>query len=1483
MGKQRRWQLIGIIAVMLWTAYNVLPTLIYYSRPLERPVDAKMARSIATSIAERVSSLEQEAVAWLHAFCKMVGVSPTKVQVDSKDPAHITLELATEKDAEIVQRFLPRAGMSTPFKPAQLLLGSREGRSVQVIRRVGVRLDDPDRYFRFFEKRDNKNLPTDPYFACARERFVEVASCCSGPSLLVFQVNAALRPGGRHEMKAVADELIGWMSMPAPQLQSRLLRALFFSQNESPRSRLESLVSSMQQEVGSIQSELATLQQEQVSIRSVAPENKQKEQELLSLSARLRTAIEYLNAKKELVGTDPTVVPKTSLFRWVDAQRKKGKSVERYQFVLAERHPLIHTVALDWTQDQLILQLHDDVVEILNMQQPTSEAHARTQDFVRQLVLNEVARISTETCESFQKEGSLYLAALSQNSSSQGLLSMKLDEIGKEMSSSVLNQISASWEPENLDLHADVYPRFLLAQFKKADPETQKLCLVVFSPTEDPEWPNVFKRNSLYVVLRGGQKLFSYSEGNAALRKDFGRLASMLERRGFLGYSGDILGSPQFSGDIVFELENCFAPLIAATREAFVIPGMLNMALLECGTVESRMLAENRIDDAMQEELIRWKEAWQAAQVSLNPVDSFSVPKPTQNVVWSNFKRSMSKYLRGDDSRVIKWGLDLSGGKSIRIALLDQANKPVTSPQDLKQATSELYSRLNKMGVAERTIRVENTTITIDFPGVRGLSASELVKASAMYFHVVNERFGPANPESAKAAQGFLQEVWNEAVVTNKKDGASLNAIAWNKLLAVQSGTIADENAKILLEQGLRLADPSSPAASSAFDDRISMVARWQGDDPAEWPMGGSHPLMFVFRNFALEGCNLENVHPSYDPSKGNILLFGVRRTDARGQETSPREEFHLWTSQFSEEGIAGTAREKCSQGRGWRMAVLLNGVVVSSPQLSSALKDSAMISGNFSQREVQKLASNLQAGSLSFTPKIVSEQNVSPELGAKERYRGLASAGIALFAVIAIMVSYYRFCGVVASAAVLCNLLILWAVMQNIEAAITLPAIAGIVLTVAMAVDANVLVFERIREEFSLSGRIASAVARGYQKALSAIVDSNLTTLIAAFILTRFDSGPVRGFAMTLIVGLLSSLFTSLFVTRYYFTGWAANPQNTHLSMATWIRSPHFDFLSWKRVAILISAVAVIVGMVVGAFTWKSMLGMDFTGGYALVVEASSSSPKDAAEKALVSQGVLPGEIQIRELGRPTALRIQLSSSLEEAGRPFHGLPESVEGTTVFDYQKNPRLEWVVTALENGGLSIAAPDKEVLAQQWTAISGQFSDAMRNNALIAMVAAVLAILVYIAIRFEWKYAVSAVLALLHDVVLTLAVLAVLRLLGIPVQINIEVIGALMTIIGYALNDTIIVFDRVREDLSLYRKKSFSEVVNLAINSTLSRTLMTSGITLIVLLCLVLLGGPSLFAFSFVMFLGVLLGTFSSLFIAGPLLVFFHNKEEREEG
>ena len=1494
MEKQKRWQLAIILTVLAWTLYNILPTIIFYCRPLNQPVDEKGATAIELEIAQRVDGLSSDAIDWIKAFCQMVGAHPSDITVSPTDPSTITFNVASTEEAALVQKFLPRAGMLIPFKPSQIFLDDVHEKSIRVNRRFGLNLDENTlgEYFQFLWKREKGGTATDAYFNLVRPRFLEVAYACSGESTLANTLDAALNKNDKQALEQITSEIVEWeTSLNADQaLTDRLLLSLF--QGTQNQTKLDSLSAKLLLESQKIQTELdaaktelkATIDQGKIVNSSVLDTQRQKEHRI----EQYRNAATWLTTKKSTLSTSVEPYSQTGLSQWLTEARKNPSST-MYSCPIGDRHPLISSIALDWTQDQIILQLHSDVAHILLNTTSTTEDAARLKDTVSRMVMNEIARISHQTNEKFKGEGATYATALSHSSASNGLIALHLDTVASSMLTSLLDEIASQWNPQSIDLTPDALPRLTAEQYLASTPDVKKLCLVALSPMSTRIDTTGLKPGSLYLIMKGGATLLDYAKKSGddpSFQKDFDDLSAILQRHGFVVYQGKILGpSSEFSNDVLFELDHFYEPLLEATREAFYVPGVSSVALLECGNWEQRILAENHIDDACQEDLIKWRESWQSAQVSLQPYDQFSITKPTKNVILSNLKRSWNKYWRGDDTRIIRWGLDLSGGKSVRVGLLDQANRPVTKPEDLKQASSELYSRLNKMGVSERTLRIENGTILIDFPGVRGVSASELVKASAMYFHLANEKFGPSNTDLAKPVQSFLQEVWNEAVVSNCKDSESVNRIALRKIHAVEAGLVTDEAIRSLLDAGLVLEDPSSPPSSTAFDDHISIIARWHGDDPSEWP-SHSNPLMIVFKNYALEGCNLENVHPSYDPSKGNILVFGVRSSDNRNQGISPRDEFYTWTSQFSEEGIQGTSREQYSRGRGWRMAVILNGTIVNAPSLSSPLRDSAMITGNFTQREVEHLATNLQAGSLSFTPKILSEQNVSPELGARERSQGLVAASLSVIAVVGIMVGYYHFAGAVASLAVLFNLLIIWAVMQNIEAAMTLPAIAGIVLTVAMAVDANVLVFERIREEFAISKRISSAIARGYQKAFSAIVDSNLTTLIAAFILTQFDCGPVRGFAMTLIIGLTSSMFTSLFVTKYYFTGWAEKPQNTSLKMANWITSKNFDFLSWKKISYVISIAILLVGLLVSMFTWKSMLGMDFTGGYALVIEASSESnlsPKEAATKALEAQGVHPSEIQIRELGRKTALRIQLSSSLEQPGRPFYGLPEAFQDSSkTYEYQQIPRLDWVVSALEKGGVDIRPADRTNLVEQWTAISGQFSDVMRNNAILALGLAIVAILIYIALRFEWKYAISAVLALGHDVLLTLAVLAILCLFGLPVQINLEVIGALMTIIGYSLNDTIIVFDRVREDLSLYKKKRFSEIVNMALNSTLSRTLMTSGITLVVLLCLVLLGGSSIFGFSFVMFTGVFLGTLSSLFIAGPLLVFFHQREDKSE-
>ncbi len=794
------------------------------------------------------------------------------------------------------------------------------------------------------------------------------------------------------------------------------------------------------------------------------------------------------------------------------------------------------------------------------------------------------------------------------------------------------------------------------------------------------------------------------------------------------------------------------------------------------------------------------------------------------------------------------------------------------------------------MGVSEVNIHAEGDHVILDFPGSQNLSAAELVKASSMYFHVINEKFAPNNKPLADSVNRFLQDIWNEAVVTNKKDIESINAIAFKHLY----GDTLDPNlaeprsdaAKTLLEQGLRLASDLDPAPNSSFNDSISKIALFRGEDYTEW-QGQTHPLIVVFNNFALEGSNLVNVRSSYDPAKGNFLSFEVKGsyTNKENQKQNPRDELHTWTSQFAKDKIMGTPNEDYTPGRGWRMSVILNGSVISSPNLDSALKDSAMITGSFTQREVNNLVADLKAGSLSFTPKILSEKNVSPELGSLDRTKGIVATVIALVLVIAMMTSYYRFAGIVASVAVMFNLLIMWGVLQNLQATLSLAGIAGMILTLGMAVDANVLVFERIKEEFATTKRLASAVHAGYKKAFSAIFDSNVTTIIAAMILLNFDSGPIKAFAITLIIGIVSSMFTALFLTRFFFAGWVQNPKNKTLNMMDWVKTKSFDFLKYSKYVLLGSMTIILIGFVLLTAQRSSILGMDFTGGYALNVELETkdvNSYRSAVESALLTAGAASQDFQVRELSPSNNLRIKFGVSMDAKGKPFYEMPMQTSTDGTYSYESNPRIAWAMSALQNAGLDVESRTLAELDSNWTSMSGQMSNSMRNNAIIGLLLAFAGIFMYITFRFEYKFAASAMFCLFHDVLITLGMIGLLNFMGIPMQIDMHTIAALMTIIGYSLNDTIIIFDRIREDSITMRKSSLRDIVNHSLNITLSRTTITSATTLIVLLALVTLGGASIFSFALVMTIGVVFGTLSSLFIASPVMLMLHRQEESKE-
>lgn len=1495
MEKQKRWHLFLIIAVILLTVYNILPTVFYYTKPLKEPIAAKEANLVSEQIATRVNALEEDAKEWLHSFDQNLGLKEEKIVLDEKDPSQIQVTLSSPKEASLFRRILPRAGMLIPFVPAQLgidALAAKDPKEVVVQRRIQMHFtpEKKNKYFTFSKKIDPSGQITPFYKDLVLDRVATLALAAGGESDTARTLEAALQHPEAQESKDALIDLarqIGLIdktfgdSPVAKRYYASFTQTTASQKNQwikSFQSRLEELENSLNAKKTQLSSEQKELQAKQ----GFADSGKEQEQKMVDSELKaIEMARAIIERNKE---TFASGLPPLTERKMLDALQTENHVST---FAFGNLNPYIANLAIDWSNDIVTLVLHPEVSQ-MRAKSSKSESGAYFADQANLLVVGEIARLSRATGESLSPNNDNYALQLNGLTGSQSFLALNLAEVAKEQSASLKEKLARSWVRENNDFAEENFPIYSYEEYKNLPAEQQKLGLVIFAPSSETSVPAGFKNGSLYVIAKGINAMVQQYSQNPesteakSFMQDFKALSSLLQQEGFFGYPANAyhLGDA-FKQDFIFELDDYYSTLLKATRENFTVHGSKRYATLEFTDYEQRLLTLNRIEDRIHEDLLKWRDAYHAAQVDLNLKARFDVPPPTQNAFLSNLKLSAKKYFRGDDRKILKWGLDLSGGKTVRIGLQGTNGKPITNPDDLNEGVNELYKRVNKMGVSEVGIRIEGQNIILDFPGSQGLSASELVKASSMTFHVINEKFGPKNRLLADASNRFLQEVWNEAVVTGKKSQDEINLIAWQHLGGTTELDIEavpqSEAAKALVENGLKLAGPSAQAATSAFNDTLSSIALFKGEDFSAWE-GQTHPLMVVFHNYALEGAKLENIQVGYDPSKGNLLSFGVKGP--------ARDDFYTWTSQFAEEKITGTPKENYSNGNGWRMAVILNGNVVSSPTLNSPLRDHAMITGHFSQREVGQLAADLKAGSLTFTPKILSEQNVSPELGQQERLHGIIAAVVATLLVIIAMVLYYRFAGIVASVAVLFLLLVIWGVMQNLDAALTLPSIAGVILTIGMAVDANVLVYERIREEFAISHRLPSAVQAGYRKAFSAIIDSNLTTIIAALILLQFDSGPIKGFAVTLIVGIVTSMFTSLFMTRTFFAGWVQNPKHNKLSMASLITKTSINFLAKAKSALIASLIVIVIGSFLLYKERGTILGMDFTGGFALTLdlpEHPGMDYRDEVSKALVKSGASLQDFQIRELNTPHHLRLQLGRIMEEPGHPFHGMPLEVGvEDLVYKYQKNPRIAWVIDSLQASGLVLSQNELATVQQNWSEMSGQFSDAMRNNAIIALLAALACILVYITVRFEFKYAISAIIGLAHDILITLALLAILHLMGVPTSIDLQVIAALMTIVGYSLNDTIIIFDRIREDVRIMRKSPFPDIVNHALNATLSRTIMTSGTTLLVLIALLILGGSTIFNFALVMTIGVVIGTLSSLYVAAPLLLYFHGKEAQRD-
>jgi SecD/SecF fusion protein len=530
------------------------------------------------------------------------------------------------------------------------------------------------------------------------------------------------------------------------------------------------------------------------------------------------------------------------------------------------------------------------------------------------------------------------------------------------------------------------------------------------------------------------------------------------------------------------------------------------------------------------------------------------------------------------------------------------------------------------------------------------------------------------------------------------------------------------------------------------------------------------------------------------------------------------------------------------TENAGKRMAIVLDGELQSAPVIREPITTgSCRISGNFDQKEAFDLANALE-NPLRAPLTIEASRQVDPTLGKESIRSGIKAAIYGTLAVSLFMIVYYMLAGLIANVALIANIIILIGVMCCIGTTFTLPGIAGIVLTVGMAVDANVLIYERIREESAKGKSLRGAISAGYARAFGTIFDSHVTTLISSIILIWMGTGSIKGFGMSLTIGVLASLFTALVVTRMIFDfvldrGWLKT-----LPMLHFIRATKLDFMKVAKPAFIMSWLLILIGIGYGIHRGKSAFGVDFVGGDTTVFSFQQKLGEDQLRPLLTAAGVKDSRIQYQRESDPTGARKETLrvDSLPDTGEDVRKTIESIPG---------------------------AGYKRVDQQHIGPTVGQ---EIQRSAIIASLLSLFGILVYVAFRYEFSFAVGAVVAVVHDVLMTIGWYCLSGR-----EFNATAVAAILTIIGFSTNDTIVIFDRIREDLKLGIRGSFKEVMNKALNQTLSRTIITSGTVFLATLSLYIFGGGEINDFAFTFLVGIITGTYSSIYIASALVLWWH--------
>ena len=603
----------------------------------------------------------------------------------------------------------------------------------------------------------------------------------------------------------------------------------------------------------------------------------------------------------------------------------------------------------------------------------------------------------------------------------------------------------------------------------------------------------------------------------------------------------------------------------------------------------------------------------------------------------------------------------------------------------------------------------------------------------------------------------------------------------------------------------------------------------------------------------------------------GKAPLDGGVVTDARVQygNTGGNPEVSM---SMNGEGASVWAR-MTGDNIGKQIAIVLDGMVYSYPMVNSKIEGgSSQITGNFTLEEAEDLANVLKSGKLPAPATIIQEQVVGPSLGAESINAGLISFVIAFVLVLIYMILFYQGAGLVADVALLCNVVLLFGTLVSFGAVLTLPGIAGLVLTLGMAVDANVIIYERVKEELRAGKGLSKAIADGYSNAYSAIIDGQITTLLTGFVLFVFGSGPVQGFATTLIIGIITSVLTSIFITRIIFDDRVSKGKNVTFDdklTRNFLQNTRVDFLGKKKIAYIVSGTLILISLV-SIFTKGFTYGVDFTGGRTYVVRFDQ--PVSAEEVRAAAIAEFDGAVEVKQFGGESQMKITTQYLVEDESTDADAevenkLYNALNGFFATDLA----FEDFTSTLENPN-GIISSDK---------VGPTIANDITRDAIIAVIIALFVIFGYIAIRFKgWTWGLGGVTGLAHTALIVIGFFSLFSgILPFSLDIDQTFIAAILTIIGYAINDTVVIFDRIREYKELHPKADFRQNVNEALNSTLSRTMNTSLTTLVTMLAIAIFGGEVIRGLAVALILGIVIGTYASIFIATPIMFDVTKKAE----